>query len=57
MSESNERKNPECKVCHKSGASVQFLISSKYGFGTYCVECEKDVQKWEQMLSGFSGFK
>ena len=34
---------PECVKCGKSGEGVLFSIFSKYGFGTYCVECEKDV--------------
>lgn len=31
---------PRCRKCGRSGAVVQFAISSPYGFGTYCVECE-----------------
>ena len=36
---------PVCNLCNQSGAGIQFNISSPYGFGTYCVECEKKLKE------------
>lgn len=39
---------PVCNLCNQSGAGIQFNISSPYGFGTYCVECEKKLKEENQ---------
>jgi len=36
---------PECEKCGKSGHGVEFSIFSPYGFGTYCVPCEKAIKE------------
>lgn len=32
---------PVCHRCGKTGADVEFLILSPYGFGTFCAPCER----------------
>lgn len=32
---------PECEMCGKSGAGVEFNIFGPFEFGKYCVPCEK----------------
>ena len=36
---------PECEGCGKSGNGVLFSLSSRFGFGKYCVPCEEDMDK------------
>jgi hypothetical protein len=39
--------NPTCKACGASGRGVLFSIFSKFGFGTYCVPCEAQIEAKE----------
>ena len=40
---SERKEQPVCSECGGEGRDVQFSISSPHGFGTYCVECEKNI--------------
>jgi len=39
---------PTCNRCAATGGGVLFNISSKFGFGTYCVPCEKSLEILEK---------
>jgi len=39
-----QKNAPICSKCGATGHGVLFSIFSKFGFGTYCVPCEKLVE-------------
>lgn len=38
------KKTAKCSKCGAEGSGVLFLIGSPYGFGTYCTECEENME-------------